>query len=133
MEAIALSKWAKKRVKKKFPPNNDIILIGDFNMSSMSDRDKIYKPLVDNGLQLPKYGTHLVGTNLAGDAHYDEIAFFPSRTGEDFSDRIGVLDFDKVLFNKLWSNDNKDKQKAFYQYIRYYLADHRPLWCQFNM
>jgi len=133
LETMALSKWAKKRVNKNFAPNNDIILIGDFNMERLSPNDDIYGPLVNNGLYVPKFDTNLVGTNLAGDSHYDEIAFFPSRTEEDFTDRIGVFDFDKVIFNSLWDEDDKDQKKKFYQYIRYFIADHRPLWCQFHI
>lgn len=133
LETMALSKWAKSRVKKAFPPNNDIILIGDFNMAKLSADDEIYAPLVKNGLYVPKYDTDLIGTNLAGDAHYDEIAFFPSRTDEDFADRIGVFDFDKVIFQGLWHKTDREQQKKFYKYIRYYMADHRPLWCQFNI
>ena len=138
LEATALAKWAKNRVKKSHPPNNDIILIGDFNMYKVEEGDKIYDDLVKNGgLQFPKYETELVGTNLAGDGHYDELAFFPSRTAEDFSGRMGVFDFDKALFAELWPDDSetpakkKEMKEKFFQYIRYYLADHRLLWAEF--
>lgn len=32
LETKALGQWASRRVDRDFPPNNDIILIGDFNM-----------------------------------------------------------------------------------------------------
>ena len=131
LETEALSSWAKKRVKKDFPPNNDIILIGDFNMPKLHTTDKIYKLLTGNGLTIPKYNTELIGTNLAGDKHYDEVAFFPSRTNEDFTDRIGVFDFDKVLFEDLYG-EPEDDHTNFFKYVRYYIADHRPLWVEFN-
>ena len=127
LETKALSKWAKLRVNKSFPPNNDIILIGDFNMPKLNDNDKIYNLLTENGLYVPKYNTELIGTNLAGDKHYDELAFFPSRTEEDFTNRMGVFDFDKVLFPDLYRENETD----FFKYIRYYIADHRPLWAEF--
>lgn len=132
LETKALSKWAKKRVDKEHPPNQDIILIGDFNMPKLRDDDKILRILRKNGLEVPAFNTELVGTNLAGDKHYDEVAFFPSRTGEDFSGRMGVFDFDKKLFSSLWDPDDQDKNKKFFQYIRYYIADHRPLWIEFK-
>ncbi|MCB0534954.1 MAG: endonuclease/exonuclease/phosphatase family protein [Saprospiraceae bacterium] len=132
LETIALSKWAKSRVDNAFPPNNDIILLGDFNMADLNPEDKIYAPLVENGLYVPKFDTELIGSNLAGDAHYDEMAFFPSRTGADFTNKIGVFDFDKVLFKELWDENDKAQKQRFFQYIRYYMADHRPLWCQFH-
>ena len=131
LEVKALSKWAKSRVNKLFPPNNDIILIGDFNMPRVREGDEIYDLLTQYGLQVPKYNTELVGTNLAGDKHYDEIAFFPSRTDEDFANRMGVYDFDKVLFPDLWKEGEKDNSK-FFKYVRYFIADHRPLWIEFN-
>lgn len=131
LEAEALSRWAKKRVDKPFPPNKDIILIGDFNMPRAHKGDEIFDQITKHGLQVPRYNTELVGTNLAGDKHYDEIAFFPSRTAEDFSERMGVYDFDKVLFPDLYYEDEDDKTK-FFKYVRYYIADHRPLWVEFH-
>ena len=132
MEAKALGKWAKSRVDKAYPPHNDIILIGDFNMPRVTEGDQIYDALVESGVRFPKHDTELIGSNLAGDKDYDEAAFFPSRTGEDFSGRLGVFDFDKVLFGDLWSVDDLDQRKRFFQYIRYYVADHRPMWMEFK-
>jgi endonuclease/exonuclease/phosphatase family metal-dependent hydrolase len=132
LEAKALSRWAKSRVPKPYPPNDDIVLLGDFNMPKVEEGDEIHDILVENGLVIPKFNTELIGSNLAGDKHYDEIAFFPSRTNEDFTDRIGVFDFDKVIFPDLWDDEDKAAQKRFYQFVRYYLADHRPLWIEFH-
>ena len=131
LETKALTKWAKSRVDKAYPPNNDIILIGDFNMPRVEEGDEICNILTKGGLRVPKYNTELVGSNLAGDKDYDELVFFPSRTNEDFTNRMGVFDFDKALFPSLWSDSDKDKQKNFFQYIRYYISDHRPLWAEF--
>jgi endonuclease/exonuclease/phosphatase family metal-dependent hydrolase len=131
LEAKALTKWAKSRVDKKYPPNNDIILLGDFNMPRVEKGDEICDTLTKGGLQVPKFNTELVGSNLAGDKDYDELAFFPSRTAEDFTKRMGVFDFDKALFPSLWSDSDKAKQQDFFQYMRYYISDHRPLWAEF--
>lgn len=131
LETLALAKWAKGRSKKQWPPGNDIILIGDFNMPHARRGDKIYDGLKKFGLAIPKHETNLIGTNLAGDADYDELAFFPSRTQEDFSDRMGVLDFDNAFFANYWDPNDKNKQRRFFQYMRYYIADHRPLWAEF--
>lgn len=136
LETKALAKWAKLRVKKPSPPNDDIILIGDFNMPRVEKGDEIHDILFKEGLQIPKYNTDIVGSNLAGDKDYDELAFFPSRTGEDFSKRMGVFDFDKVIFPDLWAQTDEneglyEQKKKFFQYIRYYISDHRPLWAEF--
>lgn len=132
LETQALGKWAASRVKKAHPPNNDIVLLGDFNIPASNLTDPFFKILTKHGLRLPKHTTNLVGTNLAGDSDYDQIAFFPSRTKEDFTDRMGVFDFDNALFPDLYDAADKAKQKRFFQYIRYYVADHRPLWAEFR-
>ena len=137
LEARALAKWAKSRIKKAGPPRNDIILIGDFNMPLVKEGDEIYEEMKAYGVGFPKYDTDIIGSNLAGDADYDEIAFFPSRTGSDFI-QMGVFDFDKAVFPDLWppydmpSAERKPKEENFFKYIRYYLADHRPLWAEFK-
>jgi endonuclease/exonuclease/phosphatase family metal-dependent hydrolase len=133
LEAKALSAWAKNRVKKEFPPNNDIILIGDFNMEYVEPGDKIYDALKSYGLTLPKHQTQILGTNLAGEYHYDEVAFFPSKTNEDFTDRMGVFDFDNAIFPALWSQVDSEKKSKFMKYIRYFIADHRPIWIEFRI
>jgi endonuclease/exonuclease/phosphatase family metal-dependent hydrolase len=128
LEAKALSSWAKRRVNKSYPPNNDIILLGDFNMPKLHEDDEIFKEIKDNGLEIPKYKTEVSGTNLTGTMHYDELAFFPDKTRDDFTGKMGVFDFDKVLFPDLY----QDNQENFFTYMRYYVADHRPLWFEFK-
>lgn len=130
LETNALGRWAANRVSRDFPPNNDIILIGDFNMPRVSPDDEIYRELRRFGLATPPHRTNFVGTNLAGDAFYDEILFFPGRTTE-FAGKMGVVDFDNALFKGLYEEDENDR-RAFFKYIRYYLADHRPLWAEFK-
>jgi len=71
-----------------------------------------------------------VGLNLF--RHYDELAFFPSRTSEDFTGRVGVFDFDNAIFRDLWQQSIEENKTNFFKYMRYYIADHRPLWCEFK-
>jgi len=70
----------------------------------------------------------LVGTNLAGDSDYDEMAFFPGKTADDWTGKMGVLDFDNAVFPDLYQTDHE----RFYEYVRYYVADHPPLWAEFK-
>lgn len=128
LETQALGKWAETRMGRQHPPHNDIILIGDFNMPRARAGDPIYDTLVANGLRVPDHETNLVGTNLAGDNDYDQVAFFPGRTSEDFTGRMGVVDFDGAVVPDLWQQN----ETGFFQYVRYYLADHRPLWAEFR-
>jgi endonuclease/exonuclease/phosphatase family metal-dependent hydrolase len=133
LETMALGQWAKRRVGKDHPPNNDIILIGDFNMPRVRPGDKIYDQAAEYGLTFPAHTTNLVGTNLAGDSDFDQLAFFPSRTTEDFTNRMGVFDFDNALFKDLYQRCVDEEDRApFFQYCRYYISDHRPLWAEFR-
>lgn len=130
-EADVLAKWAKKRSKEKFPPNDDIILIGDFNIPKVEDNDKIYSHLKKYGMKAAKYSTNIFGSDLAGKFDYDELIFFPSTGSKNVN--VGVFDFDKAVFADLWHDTDKKKQQLFFDYIRYYMADHRPLWCEFKI
>jgi endonuclease/exonuclease/phosphatase family metal-dependent hydrolase len=132
LETRALAKWAKSRIKSAGPPHNDIILIGDFNLPRMEPGDPIFKELTAYGVQLPKHTTDLVGTNLAGDFDYDQVAFFPGPTEADFTKKMGVFDFDNALFKQHWSAGGATKNPDFFTYVRYYIADHRPLWAEFK-
>ncbi|MBU2887895.1 endonuclease/exonuclease/phosphatase family protein [Gilvimarinus agarilyticus] len=136
LETKALSRWAKNRsVKgKRFLPSEDIMLLGDFNMPAIKEGDRFYDEIKDNGLVAPLHDTEYIGSNLAGDKSYDQLFFFPKHTEEDFTHgKIGVYDFDNVVFRDLWKSDQSAKKEYFFQYIRYYIADHRPLWAQFDI
>lgn len=132
LETKALGTWAKSRVKSVGPPNNDIILIGDFNLPHLKPGDVIFDELDKFGITLPKHTTDLTGTNLSGEYDYDEIAFFPSQTKKDFSGNMGVFDFDNVLFRTLYDPTvSSTKNEKFFEFVRYYVADHRLLWAEF--
>jgi hypothetical protein len=87
----------------------------------------IFRALTSKGLELPAH-TSEVGSNLASDKHYDQIAFFPGATKDCFK-QMGVFDFDSVVFRTLW-NDAQRSPADFRAYVRYYLSDHRPLWME---
>lgn len=136
LETKALSKWAKSRSAKGkvFLPAEDIMLLGDFNMPAIKDGDKFYDEMTSNGLVAPLHDTEYIGSNLAGDKSYDQLFFFPKHTNEDFTKgKVGVYDFDNVVFRELWKSDKSPKKEYFFQYIRYFMADHRPLWAQFDI
>ena len=70
-----------------------------------------------------------MGSSIASDSEYDQIAFFPGETQNDFTGQHGVFDFDWVLFEDLW---NARGEKDYNAYLRYYLSDHRPMWMEFR-
>jgi endonuclease/exonuclease/phosphatase family metal-dependent hydrolase len=135
-ENKALSNWAKSRSQKADVnlPSKNIIMLGDFNLDSMKATDPNFQAFKQAGLYLPKHETAFIdGTNLAGDKHYDQLMFFPSQTLQAFNNQIGVFDFDNALFKKLWNDLPAANKDDFFKYIRYYTADHRPLWVQFKI
>ncbi len=127
LETYAVATWAADRRRSKHTPIKDIIALGDFNLPKMEPDDPIYKALTRKGLLLPKH-TSQVGSNLEGDMYYDQIGFFKEETVE-FTGNINVFDFDGAVFPSLWDLD----PKKFRSYVKYYLSDHRPIWCEFKI
>lgn len=128
LETFAVARWAQQRQRSKFSFTRDIIALGDFNMPKVSPSDPIFKALTSKGLHLPEH-TSEVGSNLASDKHYDQIAFFPDETQNDFTGNHGVFDFDMVIFADLWESRGK---ADFNKYVKYYMSDHRPMWIEFK-
>jgi endonuclease/exonuclease/phosphatase family metal-dependent hydrolase len=131
LEAYAVARWAHLRQKSKNAYVKDILAIGDFNLPKVASDDPIYRALTRRGLKLPKHSTEM-GSNLDGDFHYDQVAFFPNETEADFTGKIGVYDFDSVIFKNLWG-ESKEQKKKFFAYLRYYMSDHRILWAEFRL
>jgi len=129
LETFAVALWAHDREKSTFSFTRDIIALGDFNMPKRDPTDPIFKALTAKGLHVPQHSSQM-GSNLAGDAQYDQIAFFPGETQADFTGNHGVFDFDKVIFPDLWNNGTG--KKNFTAYLKYYLSDHRPMWMEFR-
>jgi|Deesub1362A_J573_1020465.scaffolds.fasta_scaffold00073_11 endonuclease/exonuclease/phosphatase family metal-dependent hydrolase len=137
LEVYALARWAHKRVteRREFTYDPDIILIGDFNVPKLDHKDRVLKRLKQFGMAVADYSTRM-GTNLEGVNHYDQIAFLPSETAENYKAQVGVFDFDKVLFSDLWKQTQPPNPKRteadFRSYVRYYISDHRLLWASFD-
>lgn len=78
-------------------------------------------------LQLPPHSTG-IGSLIASDATYDQLAFFPGPTQTAFV-QAGVFDYDGSVFADHWANHRND----YLGYLRYYISDHRPLWSVFRV
>lgn len=129
LETFAVARWADQREGSQFSFTRDIIALGDFNMPKAVATDPIFKALTSKGLHTPQHSMQ-VGSNLAADKHYDQIAFFPGETQADFTGNHGVFDFDQVIFPDLWNNGQGEKR--FNAYVKYYMSDHRPMWMEFR-
>lgn len=126
LETFAIARWAdlRRRSPRAFTP--DIIPLGDFNLPRVERDDPIYSVLTSRGLHIPAHSSQ-IGSTIATERHYDQIAFFPGATSRDFTGSNGVFDFDGALFRRLWDTSPGD----FAGYTRYYISDHRPMWAEF--
>ena len=129
LEAYTVGRWADLRSKSKFAYAKDIIVLGDFNLPKTQAGDPIYDALIKRGLFLPQHSTE-IGSSIASDNHYDQVAFHPSETKDDFTGNTGVFDFDGALFRKLWETHTA---LQFFAFMRYHLSDHRILWSEFKI
>jgi endonuclease/exonuclease/phosphatase family metal-dependent hydrolase len=127
LETFAVAKWARSRRKSRFAFTREIFAMGDFNMPKREAKDPIFKALTKLGLELPAHSSE-VGSNLASDKHYDQIAYFPGESQDLLDGQVGVFDFDGGIFPTLWAGGTQ--KKMFNQYLRYYISDHRPMWVQ---
>jgi len=105
-----------------------VVPLGDFNLPKAAPGDRIFDALVALGLETPPHSSQ-IGSAIASDSHYDQIAFFPGTTKDRFTGACNVFDFDGALFQDLWQQRT---QAQFQAYVRYHLSDHRPLWAEFH-
>lgn len=128
LEAFAVARWADIRRRDANAYTNNILALGDFNLPVQNASDPVYRALTRRGLHLPEHSTKVGGSNLTGDAYYDQMAIFPGPV-EDAIEKLGVFDFDGAVFRDLWGPSKTD-QARFRSYVKYYLSDHRPLWAE---
>ena len=130
LETFAVAWWADRTHRDAFSYVDDVVPLGDFNLPKAQAGDRIFDALVSLGLQLPPH-TSQIGSAIASDNHYDQLAFFPGGAQTRFTGACNVFDFDGALFQDLW-NDPKLTPKQFLEYARFHLSDHRPLWAEFH-
>jgi endonuclease/exonuclease/phosphatase family metal-dependent hydrolase len=130
LETFAVAWWADKTHRDAFSYVDDVIPLGDFNLPKARIGDRVFDTLVSLGLQLPPH-TSQIGSAIASDSHYDQIAFFPGGAQTRFTGECNVFDFDGALFQDLWNDPNRTP-KQFLEYARFHVSDHRPLWAEFH-
>jgi endonuclease/exonuclease/phosphatase family metal-dependent hydrolase len=128
LETYAVAWWANKRHLDKNTYVADTIPLGDFNLPKAVKGDPVYDALTRRGLEIPEH-TSKIGSAIASDNHYDQIAFFPGSTKDRFTGQMNVFDFDNAVFRDLFEDRGL---KPFLAYSRYHLSDHRPLWVEFK-
>ncbi len=129
LEAYALARWADQRHKAPGAYSQNILVMGDFNLPIRDGSSTVYKALKAKRLILPQHSTSM-GSNLASDKHYDQVAFHTGGIGDAYTGNSGVFDFDREpFFADAW-NSSYD---YFNTAIKYHIADHRPLWTEFDI
>ncbi len=127
LETYAVARWADLRRRSPNAVTSDVLALGDFNLPKAVPGDPIFEALTARGLHLPAHSTQ-IASSIATDSHYDQVAFFPGETGQEFV-KSGVFDFDGAVFTDLWEVRGRTDFEA---YVRYHLSDHRPLWAEFR-
>lgn len=94
LETLAIARWADLRNGSEHAPTKDVLVVGDMNLPKLEEGDEIYEALTSRGLVIPDHSTE-IGSSIATDSHYDQLAFFPGDTQDDFV-QSGVFDFDGV-------------------------------------
>ncbi|MBI9102185.1 MAG: endonuclease/exonuclease/phosphatase family protein [Spirochaetales bacterium] len=129
LEAYGLARWASQRMKSKGSYSQNILLLGDFNLPSLDSSSNVYRALKAKGLMLPEHSTS-IGSNLHGDKHYDQISFHMGRMESYYTGKSGVFDFDhEPFFEEAW----KIGREYFDDAVKYHIADHRPVWIEFEV
>jgi endonuclease/exonuclease/phosphatase family metal-dependent hydrolase len=128
LETFAVAWWADRKHQDARSYVPDLVPLGDFNLPMAAPGDRIYDALVSLGLEVPPHSS-LIGSAIASDSHYDQIAFFPGATQSRFTGACNVFDFDGAVFQDLWQ---ARPGSPFLSYVRYHLSDHRPLWIEFT-
>ena len=133
-ELQMLADWIGTRFQSKYVEDNDLLVLGDFNIPKIDD--DLFKALTSSGLRIPKQlkqlkaGDAVVGgSNLGKDARYDQILHRPT-VPDNFCNKGGVLDFfvDDAHIEELFPGKNYTREKFTYQ-----LSDHLPVWIQVNV
>src|SRR5204862_3677 len=108
LETLAVARWADLRRKSPYASTPNILPLGDFNLPKTEPGDPIYDQLTGRGLHLPEHSTQ-VGSSIAEDAHYDQIAFFPGPTEDHFTGQSGVFDYDGAVFRTLYEKRDRPR------------------------
>ena len=130
LETAAMARWASIRRKSLYAGARELIALGDFNMPKpdATGTNIVFDALTNEGMIKPEHSSE-IGSSIASDNQYDQVVYFPESSKHCLL-QTGVYDFDSAVFKKLWGSATR---AVFLGYLRYYLSDHRPLWCQVRL
>jgi len=120
-ELAMLADYVKSRTIKDTAVDCDLIVMGDFNIPSLTS--PLYKAVVKHGLSMPPGIAGITGSNLARKKRYDQILHNPVFS-KSITNKGGVLDF----IGDGWGALYPKAKEPFDQDFTYQLSDHLPLW-----
>jgi endonuclease/exonuclease/phosphatase family metal-dependent hydrolase len=147
-EIQTLSTFLANRIEQKYSWGKNLALLGDFNI--FEPDDVTFTAITDAGFYIPT-SFRDKPTNVKGDKHFDQIAFFSTAYDPDVvkqrleNAHSGVFNFFKYVFrNKdelAYANAMPDtyhkktdpqKKSRYYQgsWRTYQMSDHFPLWIE---
>ncbi len=102
LETFAVAWWAdrKHRDARSYVP--EVVPLGDFNLPKQETGDPIFDALCARASTCRRTRSQ-IGSAIASDSYYDQIAFFPGATQDRFTGASNVFDFDGALFQDLWA------------------------------
>ena len=129
LEAYALARWASLKNKGAGAYSENILIMGDLNLPKKDDSSPVFRALKKKGLMLPEHSTQ-IGSSLKDDKDYDQIMFHAGGMKKAYTGKSGVFDFDRApFFSSAWSRS----EAYFGKTLKRHIADHRPLWAEFNI
>lgn len=131
LETAAVARWSRIRAGSKYATTRDVLALGDFNMPRGEPGNLVYGAATQAGLKRPLHSSQ-VASAIASDNQYDQILYFPEQS-EPKLKAMGVFDYDTAIFSSLWQGAAAQDRVKFSAYLRYYMSDHRPVWCQMSM
>ena len=125
LEVAALARWADLRSKWIYSGARELMVLGDFNMpkSRRDSSNVVQEALVSRGLRTPEHST-MIGSSIATDNQYDQVALMPGSSGS-MDPQVGCSTSMRWCSGSCGSGGIE----AFNAYVRYYLSDHRAMWC----
>ncbi|MEO1031414.1 MAG: endonuclease/exonuclease/phosphatase family protein [Bacteroidota bacterium] len=137
---------ARLMAKKMATENENIILLGDFNI--ISPEHETMDMLLRHGFTVPK--NLLIPSNVHGTKHYDQIAFLVRENELQIADSkksSGVFNYFNTVFKindidhyskteswknavKKGKNDNKDRIFFYKMWRTFQMSDHFPKWIE---
>ena len=137
-EIGALAKYMARRAEKQAESEENLVLLGDFNI--FKPEDKTMEALTDVGFFVPESLQSIEGSNVAKDKHYDQIAFVKKDLRLGYEDQAGVFDYYESVFRKSdeavyapllnKTPEDEDEDKGFDGRRTYQMSDHLPMWVE---